>query len=416
MKRVLVLALLVLLVTGGLFATGAAEESGAGGAEPITLRFNQHGQDWVTLLRPIVEGYTDVKPNVTVEVSRLGGDDFWAALRTVIASGDVHDVFAVQAGSMLGDFVDAGHLEPLDGLSVLEHYSDPVEAIGTVDGTLWGIPPSSSAMGVVYNRDIFDELGLEPAATIGELEELVDELKAAGYTPFAGYYNDVWTLRHLFSLVHTPLVGDPIAFTEEMMSGERDTYRVDGIDRAMDVVDLMNENVQPRPFDATFGDATALMAQGETAMIIQGIWAVDNTASIDPDFNAGLFAVPVSDDPEDATLSVDSSVVWSVYSGGENVSEAKDFLNWLVSPDQMQTLGDESGSLMAFTGFQASGLIAPVNEAMQSYSGRGATHRWGFNKWPTGFDMDVVAPAMQEYMRTGDRDALFEEIDSQYPN
>jgi raffinose/stachyose/melibiose transport system substrate-binding protein len=211
-------------------------------------------------------------------------------------------------------------------------------------------------------------------------------------------------------------VGDPVAFANEMKSGERDTFAVDGIDRALDMVDLMNANVQDRPFDAGFGDACALLAQGEAAMIIQGIWAVGNITSIDTDFNAGIFAVPVSENPEDATLSVDVSAVWSVYSGGEHVQETKDFLNWLMAPDQMQILGDEAGSLMAFNGFTAGGELANINAAVQEYLGSNATHRWGFNKWATGFDMEVVAPAMQTYLRDGDREELLDTIDSQYPD
>jgi raffinose/stachyose/melibiose transport system substrate-binding protein len=268
----------------------------------------------------------------------------------------------------------------------------------------------------VYNRDIFEELDLEIPETISELESVVNKIKEAGYTPFGGYYNDVWTLRHLFSMIHTPLVGAPTDFVNEMNSGERDTWRVDGIDRALDVVDLMNENVQSRPFDAGFNDACALMAQGKVAMVIQGIWAVGNITEIDEDFNAGLFAVPVSENPEDATLAVDAPVVWSVYSGSEHTEEAKEYLNWLMQPEQMQTLGTEAGSLMAFNGFKAPGEMKAINASLQDYLEANATHRWGFNKWPTGFDMDVVAPAMQNYLRTGDRDQLFETLKSKYPN
>jgi raffinose/stachyose/melibiose transport system substrate-binding protein len=413
MKRVFLITLMVLLSGAMALATGQGE---GGDVEPVTIRFNQHGQDYLRVLNEIVPAYEETNENVTVEVVRLGGDDYWAALRTVLASGDVHDLFAVQAGAMLYDFIDAGHLEPIDDLTVLEDYADTILDTARYEGQLWGMPPATNAMGVVYNMDIAEELGLTVPRTVSEMEAVVEQVKDAGYLPFAGYYNDVWTLRHLFSLVHTPLVGDPVAFANEMKSGERDTFAVDGIDRALDMVDLMNANVQDRPFDAGFGDACALLAQGEAAMIIQGIWAVGNITSIDTDFNAGIFAVPVSENPEDATLSVDVSAVWSVYSGGEHVQETKDFLNWLMAPDQMQILGDEAGSLMAFNGFTAGGELANINAAVQEYLGSNATHRWGFNKWATGFDMEVVAPAMQTYLRDGDREELLDTIDSQYPD
>lgn len=415
MKRVFVISLMVLLSGAMAFAGGQGEGSGSA-TEPVTIRFNQHGQDFLRVLREIVPLYEEVNENVTVEVDRLGGDDYWAALRTVLASGDVHDLFAVQAGAMLGDFVEAGHLEPIDDLTVLEHYSDSILDVARYDGRLWGMPPSTNPMGVIYNIDIFEELDLAIPRTVSEMEAVVQQLRDAGYIPFAGYYNDLWTLRHLFSMIHTPLVGDPVAFANEMRSGERDTFAVDGIDRALDMVDLMNANIQDRPFDAGLGDAAALLAQGRAAMMIQGVWALRNITSIDPDFNGGIFAVPVSENPEDATLEVDVSAVWSVYSDGEQLQETKAFLDWLMAPEQMQILGSESNSLMAFNGFTASGYLANINAALQEYLGAGATHRWGFNKWAAGFDMEVVAPAMQIYMRDGDRNALLETIDSQYPD
>lgn len=415
MKRVFVITLMVLLSGAVAFATGQGEGSGSG-SEPVTIRLNQHGEDFLRVLREIVPAYEEVNENVTVEVVRLGGDDYWAALRTVLASGDVHDLFAVQAGAMLGDFVEAGHLEPIDDLTVLDHYADSILDAARYDGRIWGVPTSSNAMGVVYNIDIFDELDIAIPRTVSGMEAVVQQVKDAGYIPFAGYYNDVWTLRHLFSMIHTPLVGDPVAFANEMRSGERDTFAVDGIDRALDMVDLMNANVQDRPFDAGFGDACALLAQGQAAMIIQGVWAVGNITSIDPDFNAGIFAVPVSENPEDATLSVDVGTVWSVYSGGDHVQEAKDFLNWLMAPEQMQALGDGAGSLMSFNGFTATGSLVNINAAVQEYLSSSATHRRGFSNWAPGFDMEVVAPAMQIYLRDGDRNELLDTIDSQYPD
>lgn len=414
MKRIIVIAAMVAIAAATAFGAPTQEESD--GNEPVTIRFNQHGNNWVRDLRVVSEPYEEMNPNVTIEISRLGGDDFWASLRTVLASGDVHDLFAVQAGSMLNDFVDAGHLEPIDDLDVASNYAEGMRAIGTFDGTLYGLPPSSNTMGVLYNQDIFDELGLDVPRTIPEFEEVVAAISEAGYVPFAGYYNDVWTLRHLFSMVHTPVVGDAATFVAEMNSGARDTFWEPGMDRAMDVVDLMHNNISERPFDATFGDATALVAQEVAAMIIQGQWALGNILSINPDFNAGMFALPISDDPADATLHADSAVVWSVYSGGDNIDQAKDYLNWLMGTEPMQALGDIGDDLMAVAGFVAKGPIAPISNALQSYLEQGLVDRWGFNKWPTGFDMDVVAPAVQDYLRTGDRDALFERIDSQYPN
>lgn len=207
MKRLMVIVL-ALSFAAPVFAGGGQEE----GEEGITIRLNQHGANFLASLQEIVLDYPSVQPGVNVEVSRLGGDDFWAALRTVVASGDVHDMFAMQAGSMFVDFQDAGLIEPIDDLAVLDQYPDSALEIGRIDGVQYGIPIGLLSMGVMYNVDIFEELDLEVPRTIGELEAVVEAVSDAGYTPFAGYYNDAWTLRHLFDMVHASVVGDPVTF------------------------------------------------------------------------------------------------------------------------------------------------------------------------------------------------------------
>ena len=52
------------------------------------------------------------------------------------------------------------------------------------NGALYGLPIDMVATGVVYNKDIFDELGLEIPETWAEFMAMQEEIAAAGYVPF----------------------------------------------------------------------------------------------------------------------------------------------------------------------------------------------------------------------------------------
>ena len=46
----------------------------------------------------------------------------------------------------------------------------------------------------------------------------------------------------------------------------------------------------------------AAFARGESAMLLQGIWALNPVKAINPDINAAIFPYPAADDPDDRLL------------------------------------------------------------------------------------------------------------------
>lgn len=53
------------------------------------------------------------------------------------------------------------------------------------NGALYGLPIDMVATGIVYNREIFDSLGLEEPQTWADFVEVQEAIKTAGYVPFA---------------------------------------------------------------------------------------------------------------------------------------------------------------------------------------------------------------------------------------
>ena len=65
----------------------------------------------------------------------------------------------------------------------------------TIDGGVYGIPMDTQAWGVFYNKELFEQAGIEDVPkTVTELEDCVDKLNDAGITPFAAGYATEWTI------------------------------------------------------------------------------------------------------------------------------------------------------------------------------------------------------------------------------
>jgi multiple sugar transport system substrate-binding protein len=70
-----------------------------------------------------------------------------------------------------------GALVSLDDLGLSsDGYPDGIVAAGTYDGKLYGLAPGVNALALFYNKDIFEEAGLEPPTTWNELRETAKEL------------------------------------------------------------------------------------------------------------------------------------------------------------------------------------------------------------------------------------------------
>src|SRR5690606_19505800 len=57
---------------------------------------------------------------------------------------------------------------------------------------IYAIPFVTNAVGVIYNKDIFDEQGLEVPTTWDEFIEVAEKVKAEGQIPFYHTYKDAW--------------------------------------------------------------------------------------------------------------------------------------------------------------------------------------------------------------------------------
>jgi len=410
MKKFLALILMVLCVGSFVFAGGEGEKED----KQITLRMNQFQMNRQVGWELMAEKYNELHPNITIEVERAGGDNYWTTLKTVFASGDIHDFMMLKPWAVTEEYAEAGFLLDLtDKFDYWDKIPENFVKNGlTFDGGIYGVPLEYSALGVVYNRDIFEKLGIEVPRTLSEMREVVAILKQNDIIPFSVGYKDAWTLRHLFAQGHTPTV-DIIQFVEDMNNGKGTFYnsKMDGV---FDLFDLMHENTFEHPFDSTNQNAVSEFAQGNTAMYIQGQWCLIGTYRIDPDFEPGMFGLPVSENPDDAYILSGAGTSLSVYKDSENVDEALAFINWFYS-DQVNTWTSIEGhtSSTVVKGAQPAESLKKMAGDITAIIDDGRVAPRGWSIWPNGFDVSVQQ-AMQQYFIDLDREAFFKTIDKEY--
>ena len=144
----------------------------------------------------LVEKFEDENPDIDVVVT--APPDATTVLKTRLVKGDVPDIISLSADRSFADFVDANILEDLSDkidFSVIDPvYNQMLKdlEIESIDG-VYGVPYALNASGVIYNKDIFEDLGLSIPKTWDEFLELAQTVQDNGITPFYFTLKDSWT-------------------------------------------------------------------------------------------------------------------------------------------------------------------------------------------------------------------------------
>lgn len=285
-------------------------------AEPVTLKVWNitESPEYIQLMEKLSAKFEGAQPGVTVEFTPYRFADMQQTWPLAIDSDTGPDVAYIGSGGpfmvasakagklldMLPYAKEAGWQENMDW-ALVEIYND-------LGGPVCGVPYEYADVGAYYNKDLFQQLGLQVPKTWEEFEKLLATLKANGHTPFAVGGLDSWPLGHYFTLlVHLTTAYEPIHDIWTLQPDGDNT--AEGFVQAMTIVkDWADKGYfNQDPLAVSMADALDLFVTGKTAMMIAGTW---NTADIvaNADFEAGYFPVPM----------VDASLPWRSMLGPNN--------------------------------------------------------------------------------------------------
>jgi multiple sugar transport system substrate-binding protein len=407
-----VLLALVVSACGGGAATPQATEppvqppaaTQPAAAEPVEITFwywaesDAPGADkWMA---ETVEAYKQVKPNVKVTVVAQSTDTLISAFQSAVTAGSGPDIASQWAtGPVLG-FVWQDALVPVSDYvpaSEMDNWLNLNE--NTYNGKVWGAPMYLLGIGMMYNKDLFQQANVEPPAsgrwTWDEFIAACDKLKAANITPFSlgdkNGYGGAWWFANLGiqSLDSTEDLRQAVigkaAFTDEKYTG---WYKP--LDE-MVKKGYFNQDVMSLDLDQgvrLFWEGKAAMSWGSDGMIKQALTDVgeDKVGVMrTPKWGSGVLA-----EAGNATQSISFLITkWS-----KHPQEAADFLAFLHTPDRLTAWYKATGVVAADKRFDRNLVTSPVLKQMLEWETTGP-QVWLENYLPGQIDGDADLPAGQ---------------------
>jgi raffinose/stachyose/melibiose transport system substrate-binding protein len=352
----------VMMVATACGDDGSSDEEG--GDTTITWWHNSNNEPGKGFYEQAAKDFEADNPGVNIEISAMAHEDMVDKLEAAFQSGDIPDIYMERGGGELADHVDAGLVRDLT-----DDAAEEIEKIGgsiagwQVDGQTYSLPFSMGVVGYWYNKDLFEKAGVSaPPTTLGELADVVGQLKAAGITPISVGAGDKWPAAHYW--YYTALRSCPQdVLTEAVTSldfSDPCFVQAGEVLEELLATDPFNPGFLTTPAQEGATSASGLLATEKVAMELQGHWEPGVMQGL-TDSGEGLgdktgwFPFPAVEDGQgDPTAQLGGGDAWAVAEGAPD--EAVEFIKYLLS-DEVQ-IGFAENDMGLPTNSAASGSVS----------------------------------------------------------
>ena len=261
-------------------------------AEEVTITYSdwQLAQEgWGKSLRTAIGEFEAKNPSIKVvtEPVQLAQRD--VRFTTAIRAGRGPDVFALDANPVR-QYISEGWVLGLSRFAeaqdsaFFDDFYDTSLAPVTVDGTVYGVPMNTVAMGLVYNRKKFEAAGLSgPATSWAEFSAHADALTDAA----AGQWATTLVLAPAGFDLRVPSVFHSFGasfLTSDWSASALDTPEMKAAFTY--VVDLIKSGaVPPGVTQVDANGARRLLANGQIAMTIGTTWTIPEVSTMNPNLD-----------------------------------------------------------------------------------------------------------------------------------
>ncbi len=317
-------------------AAAPAAAPAADATAPVTMTFLVNdGPSDVATVTALVDAYMALNPNVTINIeTRPGGTEGDNVVKTRLATGEMTDIFYYNSGSLLQALHPADTLVDLSQEPFVANIVDSFLPTVSQGEGVYGVP-TGTAMGggILYNKAIYEQLGLSVPTTWEEFAANNEAIKAAGIAPVIATYGDTWSSQ-LFVLADYFNVQAAFPNFAEDYTANKEKYATNPA--AIKGFEYLQEGFEKGWYQQDFAttkydQGLKLLADGVGAHYPMLSFALPTIAVNSPDKinDIGFFAQPGSDSANGATIWMPPGTY--IPQTTSNVDAAKAFLAFIAS-------------------------------------------------------------------------------------
>jgi len=333
-KSILIIALTVFWA-GQVFA-GGQQEGGESGNDRRELsamvmqsRYFEGLQDMIAKL--------EEEENIVIDVQVVPDDQYLNLLKIKVNSGEATDLMDYNVPHIYDILAPEKYFADLSDEPWVDRLENPT--LSTYDGKVYSYTFFSTRgfQAMIYNKEVFDELGLDTPTTVEEFDQVAETIKSAGITPIL-LASDAWVPQIWMTSGFSRALGSPEAvqdFSEKILTNEAEftdyPELVAVVDNYLQAFEKgwINEDYLTLSIDGVYEK----LGKGEGAMFYGGSALANNVESAFPEGEFGMFNMPVPYDERDVVSGIEFSTGFVVDKDSENLDLAKEVFRLWSTPE-----------------------------------------------------------------------------------
>jgi raffinose/stachyose/melibiose transport system substrate-binding protein len=247
----------------------------------------------------------------------------------------MNDIFYYNSGALLQALHPANSLVDLSQEPFMANIADSFKPTVSQGDGIYGVPVGfAAAGGILYNKNIYEQLGLSIPTSWAEFEANNEAIKAAGIPPVLQTYGDTWTAQ-LFVLADNYNVAQAHpTFAEDYTANEA---KYAEIPEAMAGFAHLQEGFENGWYQDDFAttrfeQGLEMLANGEVAQYPMLTQVMPTVAANWPDKvnDIGFFALPGADATKNGA-TVWMPLAFYIPQTSQHIDVAKDFFAFVAS-------------------------------------------------------------------------------------
>lgn len=329
----------------------AACGGGSNNSGQVTLSYASWDTEQAPGLRAMLDEFENQNPDIKVEMETTPWDQYWVKLEAATTGGNMPDVVTMHSSESykyMSQDVLMGLNEVVEENNIdMNEFTEGLADFYTLEDELYAIPKDASVVGLWYNKEIFDNAGVDYPddtwtwETLREAAiELTDESAGiygfashigteTGYWPFI-YQNggEVFADDNTRSGLNTPEAQEALAFYRDIA-----------------LVDHSSPTIQ----ELQDPDKLSRFESGRLAMMVEGNWFAPGFLKNDY-MVENVSAAVLPKGKINATIT--NGLGWAASSNTKHPDEVKKLMTFLASEEANQIQAETGASIPALKGFE----------------------------------------------------------------
>ncbi len=354
-RRAGALALAALIVVGAAaWAPALRSQHASATATQLRVWYATDDPDEGALAQALAKGFGASHPSIHVALQTFGLDDLNQKMQLALAGGTPSDVvYTTPRGPGLPAYVRAGKLRDLTSAARQNHWAARLRPGLLADynsllthgtrgsGHIYAAPYALAAVGVLYNKALFQRLRLSVPRTLAQMETLLGRIQRTGFTPLGLGNADGWVGDDWYLTMVNALTG-PAALTPALRLDPHFSFGGSAFHTAASTLQSWSErNYFTRDFGGLDAqDSVDAFFEGRTAM--QLVSSTEDpqilTLTRESKLDVGVFPFPSATAGRPGVVPQSGYAGWAIPTAARQPAAALTFINAMTTDTTARAL------------------------------------------------------------------------------